>query len=91
MAEAATFQVASGAGGGFAVALVVDLDGRGTTGSRGRGGAEVGGCEEGVVRLEGARYACGGGALACGWGVGETGEAGVGDRGGGAGVAGEGV
>lgn len=90
LAEAAPLEVAGCAGGGFAVA--VGLRGGGAAGSCGGGGAEVvGGCEERVVGLEGVDDAWGGGAVACGWGVGEAGDSAVGDRGGGADVAGEGV
>ena len=98
LAEAAALEVAGCAGGGFAVArdvvaVMMDVDrGRVAAGGAGRGGAEVvAGCEEGVVGLQGVYDAWGAGAVACGWGVGDTGEAGVGDCGGGAGVAGEGV
>lgn len=101
LAEAAALEVAGRAGGGFAVA--VDLGGGGAAGGGGGGGAEVvvggceelvvGGCEERVVRLERVDDdAWGAVAVACGWGMGEAGDAGVGDRSAsGAGVAGEGV
>lgn len=92
LAEAAALEVAGGAGGGFAVA--VDLGGRGAAGGGGGGGTEVvvGGCEERVVRLERVDDAWGAVAVACGWGMGEAGDAGVGDRSASrAGVAGEGV
>lgn len=59
--EAAAFGV-GGAGGGFAGA-VLEVDGRGWD-----GGGEVAG-EVGVVRLEGAGYGGGGGALALLWGL----------------------